>query len=251
MEFSWTTFILEIINFLVLIWLLKRFFYQPVLSVINKRQQNIAQSLKQADTIKNEAEELKNQYTSRLSDWELEKQALREDLQVELNQIREKQMKSLDDELQKNQEKAAFLLKQESEHLKASISLKAIQDSAQFTRQLLQDISGPEQTDKLVQLMLKELEELPADHLKQLQTTWETLSTPVKIVSAHSLRTEVCQTIQQAILNKLGERDVQWNYLTDEALIGGIRVQIGPWILRASIQDELEFFRDIIHEQKV
>jgi F-type H+-transporting ATPase subunit b len=33
-ELNWTTFVLEILNFLVLVWLLKHFFYQPVKGVI-------------------------------------------------------------------------------------------------------------------------------------------------------------------------------------------------------------------------
>ena len=38
MELDWTTFILEIINFLVLVWILHRFLYQPVMNVIAQRR---------------------------------------------------------------------------------------------------------------------------------------------------------------------------------------------------------------------
>ena len=38
MQFDWTTFVLEVLNFLVLLWILKRFLYQPVLDVLDARQ---------------------------------------------------------------------------------------------------------------------------------------------------------------------------------------------------------------------
>ena len=41
MELSWSTFILEAINFLVLVWILKRFLYKPVLDVIERRKAGI------------------------------------------------------------------------------------------------------------------------------------------------------------------------------------------------------------------
>ena len=50
MEFNLSTFILEIINFLILIWILQRLFYKPLLEVIAKRKQFIDQSLADAKT---------------------------------------------------------------------------------------------------------------------------------------------------------------------------------------------------------
>ena len=33
MELDWTTFVLEIVNFLVLVWILQRYLYRPVLAL--------------------------------------------------------------------------------------------------------------------------------------------------------------------------------------------------------------------------
>lgn len=38
MELSWTTFSLELINFLILIWILKRFLYAPIQKTILERK---------------------------------------------------------------------------------------------------------------------------------------------------------------------------------------------------------------------
>ena len=49
MEFDWTTFALEALNFLVLVWLLKRFFYRPVLAVIEARRAETAKTIADAE----------------------------------------------------------------------------------------------------------------------------------------------------------------------------------------------------------
>ena len=66
MELDWTTFLLEVINFLILVWLLKRFLYQPVLEVIGKRRQKIQAELLQAATTQDQASQLKEQYEKRI-----------------------------------------------------------------------------------------------------------------------------------------------------------------------------------------
>ena len=71
MELNWSTFLLEIINFLVLVWILKRFLYRPVLAVLEKRREEIAQSLNEANNHHTQAIELEQQYKKRLEDWAL------------------------------------------------------------------------------------------------------------------------------------------------------------------------------------
>ena len=70
MELDWTTFVLELFNFVVLIWILKRFLYQPVLDVIERRRLNIENTLAEADNRQREANALREQYEQRLADWE-------------------------------------------------------------------------------------------------------------------------------------------------------------------------------------
>ena len=75
MELNSSTFILEIINFLILVWILKRFFYKPVLDIIARRKADIEETVAKAQTLQSNAENLEHQYESRLADWEKEIQA--------------------------------------------------------------------------------------------------------------------------------------------------------------------------------
>src|SRR5271169_6452619 len=45
MNFSWWTFALQAVNFLILIWLLRRFLFKPVSAIVARRQQEIARGM--------------------------------------------------------------------------------------------------------------------------------------------------------------------------------------------------------------
>ena len=56
MEINWFTVIAQVINFLILVWLLKRFLYKPVLNAIAEREKKIAAQLSDAEVKKAEAQ---------------------------------------------------------------------------------------------------------------------------------------------------------------------------------------------------
>lgn len=49
MLFDWFTVLAQIANFLILMWLLKRFSYKPVLDTIDAREKRIADLLKETE----------------------------------------------------------------------------------------------------------------------------------------------------------------------------------------------------------
>ena len=56
MQFDWVTFLLEFVNFLVLVWLLTRFFYKPVRNVIEARKKSIEHKIAEAEKTRTEAD---------------------------------------------------------------------------------------------------------------------------------------------------------------------------------------------------
>ena len=106
MELNWSTFILEIVNFLILIWILKRFLYRPVLEIIARRRERVEKTLADAEAINAEAHALQEKYQSRLADWETEKNEARESLQREIAAERAQRLKQLQSELDKEREKS-------------------------------------------------------------------------------------------------------------------------------------------------
>ena len=57
MQIDWLTVAAQIVNFLVLVWLLQRFLYKPITNAMRRREERIEERLSEAKSARTEAEE--------------------------------------------------------------------------------------------------------------------------------------------------------------------------------------------------
>ena len=70
MLINWFTVVAQIINFLILIWLLKRFLYKPVLKAIHDREKKIAAQLQDAEAKKTEAQKQRDEFRNKNTEFD-------------------------------------------------------------------------------------------------------------------------------------------------------------------------------------
>ena len=246
MELSWSTFLLEIINFLVLVWILKRFLYKPVLDVIARRRSGIEDQLSEARRLHDEAVDLKAEYDARLSEWEKERERLREALAKDIDAERTRQMEALQATLEKERVKAKVAESKRRAAAEHEVQRQALQQGAQFATRLLSEAAGPDLEVRLTELLLDGLDKLSADQVSALRTQWGEPPENIHIASAFPLTADRRQQLETA-LRKVTGLDVQFTYVEDSGLMAGLRISIGAWVLQVNLQDELRGFKDFSH----
>jgi F-type H+-transporting ATPase subunit b len=249
MEFNLSTFILEIINFLILIWILQRLFYKPLLEVIAKRKQFIDQSLADAKNMQQQAEEQRTLYENRQKLWEQEKQAALAALQQQIDIERTAQMAQLETDLEQERQKINVTIQRQQMELQQQAEKQALQNGARFAGMLLKQSAGPELEARLFAMLLDNLQTLPEACRLCLQMLGSKKSVPIKITSAYPLKAEQCQQLEQK-LGLLINNQINFQYHQDAELIAGIRMDIGAWVLNANLQHELIGFAEIANESK-
>lgn len=249
MELNWTTFIFEIINFLVLVWILKIFFYQPVLKALNARRNAIANSLAEAQALHEQATELEQKYHSRLDDWDLEKQQLLDQLQQDIQQQRSLKLQQLEQELGKEREKAVIVEQRQQAEVLKHYQQKAHHQGSKFASRLLTAIASPELEQRLLELFLNQMDHLSEDHHSALISAGKTIK-QIVIGSAYALTSQQ-QTLITDKLNALCETKLNYNFIQQPELLSGLRINIGDWVLRFNLRDELISFSDLNHENPV
>ena len=249
MEFNLSTFILEIINFLILIWILQRLFYKPLLEVIAKRKQFIDQSLAEAKIMQQQAEEQRSLYENRQILWEQEKRAALAALHQQLDVERRTQMARLDVDLEQERQKLSVTLQRQQRELQQQAEKQALQNGARFAGLLLKQAAGPELEARLFALLLDNLKCLPEACTLCLQMVGAKKSVPIKITSAYPLTTEQQGQLKQK-LGALIDSQITLQYHQDAELIAGIRMDIGAWVLNANLQHELTGFAEMANESE-
>lgn len=249
MEFNLSTFILEIINFLILIWILQRLFYKPLLEAIDKRKQFIDQSLAEAKTLQQQAEEQRNLYENRQKLWEQDKQAALNELHQQIEVERRTQLALLSADLEQERQKNNVTLQRQQKELQQQAQKRALQNGARFAGMLLKQSASPELEAKLFAMLLDNLVTLPEACRLCLQMLGAKKSVPIKITSAYEL-SDIQRQKLQLKLSSLIDSQISFQYHQDPDLIAGLRMDIGAWVLNANLQYELIGFAEIVNESE-
>lgn len=105
MQIDWFTFSAQIINFLLLLWLLHRFLYGPVLKVMHRREERVASRLEEARLTLQDAEEKAREYRQKLDQFESEKETWRREARQEAEQYRKDLLQAAREEVEKMQQR--------------------------------------------------------------------------------------------------------------------------------------------------
>jgi F-type H+-transporting ATPase subunit b len=245
-QLDWSTIVLEIVNFLVLVWILKRFLYRPVLDVISRRKAAIEESIAGADAKRAEAQTLKAQYENRLADWERERAAARETLAHDLDEERRRRMAELEKALAAERDKARVADERRLAEFQRRAEEQAVAQGARFAGRLLEHLSGPELDARLVALALEGLAALPQARRAELRAGASEAGRAVEVQSARALDADARKAIEAGVQGLIGTAPAI-AYREDPALVAGVRILLGPWVLRASIQDELQGLAELSH----
>jgi F-type H+-transporting ATPase subunit b len=248
LELNWTTFILEIVNFLVLVWILKKFLYRPVQAALKQRQQTIDQKLDEANRLKVESSALEQQYQSRMAEWDRERQQAEDALHEEIQSLRTIKLEQLEQELAGEREKAAVNRQRHETELQQKYQQLAHRQGAGFAASLLSSVAGPELDQRLFDLLLDTLEQLDRAQLARLRDNGNSAGNKISILSASVLSDTRKKQLQQK-LSELCETQIEPEFEQDSGLIAGLRLTFGAWVLHLNIADELKGFADLIHEQ--
>ena len=238
-----TTLVLEIINFLVLVWILKRFVYKPVLEIIAQRRQGIEKQSADAAQLREEAVTLKAQYQDRLTDWEQERQQARNSLNVELEAEKVRQLEALQTLLiQQRQKDEAADQRRRAEQVR-EIEHQALDQGADFAARLLKMASGPQLEARLLLMTLDTLAEFDSDQVTTMQQQWRGHSEQIIVCSAYPLATDQQQQLAAALEKLVGQTPpVEYSVMPE--LLAGLHISIGAWVMQSNLRDELKGFAE-------
>ena len=243
MELDWTTFILELINFLVLIWILNRFLYRPVMNVIAQRKAAIQKTLSEAEAVRSDAKALQTQYENRLTQWEQEREKARAQLRDEISAERVRLLEDLRTELDQERKKDAAVEQRRMKDFRVEAETTAILQGGMFASRLLSRLGGPELERKIIDLVIQDLSQLSDDQVQGIRSAPATARLLMQITSAYPLDKAQREVLSQACRTLAG-REVTCEFLEDKNLVAGLRITVGSLVFRANLQDELSFFAE-------
>lgn len=240
MLIDWFTVAAQAINFFLLIFLLKRFLYKPVLKAIDAREQLIESQLANAAAQQTKAKEQQDIFQQKNENFE-QQSANRMQMAVsaadnEKQRLLEEAQKEALTQRQKYQES----LIKDTRNLKQTLNLKISLEVFAIVRKALKDIADEGLEQQAVNVFIKNLSEMPAADKALLTKALAATSVkePAMLRSAFALSEPLRKTIEQ-VIKQTFSADIAMQYEIKESLLSGIELSMNGQKLVWSIDDYL------------
>jgi F-type H+-transporting ATPase subunit b len=244
MGLDWSTFLLELINFLILLWILKHFLYAPVKAAIEARQARVESVLEEATARRAEAEQMRRDDEARRATWEQERALAHAALDQELAAERARRVDALQAELQGRRDKAAILDERRSREAERQSQEAALALAAGFGSRLLARLADPALEARLVDMVIADLPGLSKGHREALSASAGAEPVSVRVRSAYPLSDDQRAALKAALSQAAGREDLGTEFERDPGLIAGLQIDAGPLVMRANLRDELRLFAE-------
>jgi len=245
MQISWFTVIAQIINFLVLIWLLKKYLYKPILDAIDEREKKISSQIADAAAKKAEAKSEQDEFNKKNEDFDRQKKDLTDKAVAEANNERNKLLDEAKTEAAALKDKQEKESKQAQQDLHDSLAQKTEQEVFAVTRKTLADLAGISFEEQAVNVFIKRIDELDETARKPFIEAFKSDGGRILVESSADLPEKQQTAIAQSINKVLGAKP-NFEFKTSPELIGGIELTAKGYKLSWSISEYVNDFEKSI-----
>jgi F-type H+-transporting ATPase subunit b len=247
MLIDWFTVGAQALNFLILVLLLKRFLYKPILHAIDEREKRIAAELADADAKKTEGKKEQDEFKRKNEEFDQQRAALlskaTEEANAERQRLLDEARKAADGLSAKRQE----LLRSEAQTLNKSIRRRAEQEVFAIARKALADLATTSLEERMSEVFDRRLRGMDGERKKTLAEALAAASDPALVRSAFELPAEQRAAIQKA-LNETFSADIRIRFETAPNLVSGIELTTNGQKVAWSIADYLVSLEDAVGE---
>jgi F-type H+-transporting ATPase subunit b len=238
MLIDWFTVAAQALNFLILVWLLKHFLYQPILDAIDAREKRIAAELADADAQKAEAKKERDAFQHKNDEFDQQRAALLSQATVEAKAERQRLLSEARSEADALSTKRQDALQREQQGLNDEITRRTREEVFAIARKTLSDLAGKSLEERMSEVFSRRLRKLNDDAKEDLAEALNTASAPALVRSAFDLPAEQRAAIQNA-LNETFSDEIQVRFETAPDVISGIELTANGRKVAWSIADYL------------
>ena len=223
MLIDWFTVAAQIANFAILVWILKRFLYRPVLDAMAAREKRVRETVAAADRQKAVAEEESSRLREQQDAFARQKEDLLKKAREEASATRDELLAQARKEADASQAQRRNSLDRDWQEFHAELTQRTQGEALAVARQALRELADAEIEERMVAAFLKKLTALDGDAKAQLQAAASGSARPLVVRSGFTLAAPIRERLQQALHDQFATRS-EAQFETRPGLIAGIEV---------------------------
>ncbi|MGC2357088.1 MAG: hypothetical protein WA491_13575 [Candidatus Acidiferrum sp.] len=238
MLIDWFTVGAQVLNFLILVWLLKHFLYKPILKAIDAREKRIASELADADAKKSEAQKERDDFLNKNKVFDQQRSALLAKAADEAKVERERLLDEAHKDADTLRAVQAAALRNDQKRLGSAITDLAKQEVFGIARKTLADLATVSLEERMGEVFTRRLREMDGKAKALLGAALKSSSEPAVVRSTFDLGAAQRAAVQNA-LNETFSAEIHIRFKTSPDLISGIELTTNGQKVAWSIADYL------------
>ncbi|MEO6229860.1 MAG: hypothetical protein ABJB11_13955 [Ferruginibacter sp.] len=247
MKVNWFTVIAQVINFLILVWLLKKFLYKPIMDAVNEREKKITDQLKDAAAQKAAAQKEQDDFKKQHADFDQQKKALMDKAVEDANTQKQQLMDAAKTEAESFRSKMEQAAKEKQENDNREMAEKIQQQVVAITRKALTEIASISLEAQSANTFNQHLKDLKDDEKQQFIDAFKSNSNAILVRSAFDLPSKQQGEINDAV-NETLSAQTQLQFKTSPEIISGIELSTNGYKLSWSFSEYLNSLEKNISE---
>ncbi|MEO6902782.1 MAG: F0F1 ATP synthase subunit B [Bacteroidia bacterium] len=247
MSINWFTVIAQIVNFLILVWLLKRYLYKPILKAIDDREKKITSKIEDANKKEADAKKEREEFEKKNTDFDKQKKELMNKAVEEVNTKREDLLEKAKKDAGDLRKKLEDIVKEEQGHLADEITRRTKTEVFSIAKKMLKELADSNLEEKIVTVFIGRLKNLDDDEKKKLIDTFKGAKEDIIVKSVFELD-KPQQTEIEKVVKKILHTTSDFKFQTAPELVSGIELNANGYKVAWSISEYLLSVNKTIEE---
>lgn len=247
MQLDGFTFIAQIVNFVILLVLLRVVLYKPIVNAMNEREEKIASRLREAEEKQEQAEQEAQTYQHKRREIDNEREQVLAEARQEADEKRRSLLDNARAEVDEQKRQWQQAIRHEKEQFLRELQQRAESRLVNIVRQALRDLADAELESQMIRLFVRRIQ----DNDNEIAENLDREPPEMTVYSTFALSDDQREQIVGA-LDEYIAHDMPLQFERDQDLLCGISLRTGSyqigWNLRhylASLEQQL---RDTLDE---
>ena len=239
MLINWFTVCAQAVNFLILVWLLKRFLYKPILHAIDEREKGIATQLAQAEAKVAEAQKERDDFQHENEAFDQQRAAMLTKATNEASAERQRLLDGARKDADALRAKRQAALQGEQRNLNREIIRWTQKEVFAITRKALADLADTSLEERMGDVFVRRVRGLTGAPMEELTTAFKSSDHRVSVQSAFDLPPAQKSAIETAVKETFAP-EVRLQFETAPEKVCGIELSINGHKVAWSIAEYLK-----------
>jgi len=248
MELNWITIVAQMLNLFLLVYLLNRYLFGPITSVMAEREDRIKAGLGEGRQMLAKGERMADEYDQKVQDLEQEKEEILAQAQQRGEDQRETILQEAREEAEDMRRRLRDELEQEEHQLLSQLQDEIIDHACRLAQTLLEELSDTGLEARSLCMLISRLETAEGQQVELLRANLDRDGCVV-VTTGRELSPGGRAEVQEALEKVLGPHQPRFEFRVSPTLIFGVTIETGGAHLEWNAADYLRRIEEDAREQ--